>query len=157
MGVCARPAAVERGADGGHAAVHHVAGGNDVGSGLGQADGGAGQQLERGIVVHFESFAASITTPQWPWLVYSHRQTSAMRTSFLAARTAEGAQRLLDNAVLVPCAGSLFVFAFRQAEEQQAADAQLRGFFRFLTASSTERLKTPGMEPMALRTPCRGR
>ena len=48
---------------------------------------------------------------------------------FRGARLLERAQRLLHDAVFVPGAGGLFVFAFRQAEEQQAADAQLRGFF----------------------------
>ena len=57
MGVCARPVVVERAADGGDAAVHHVAGSDDVGSGLGLADGGAGQQLEGRIVVDVEAVA----------------------------------------------------------------------------------------------------
>ena len=47
-------------------------------------------------------------------------------------------------------------FAVGQAEEQQAADAEGGGLFGFLTASSTERLKTPGMELTSLRTPSPG-
>ena len=133
MGVSAQPFAVERAADGGHAAVHHVAGSNDVGAGAGQADGGAGQQFERGSRCRLQSRRRFLTTtPQWPWLVYSQRQTSAMRTSFLAALgLLERAQALLHDAVVVPGAGALLVFGFRQAEEQQAADAELRGLFGF--------------------------
>ena len=41
---------VERGADGGHAAVHHVARGDHVGAGLGVGDGLLGEQLERDVV-----------------------------------------------------------------------------------------------------------
>jgi hypothetical protein len=48
-----------------------------------------------------------------------------------AADLLERAQALLDDAVVVPGAGALLVFAFRQAEEQQAADAEAGGFFGF--------------------------
>jgi hypothetical protein len=44
---------VEGGADGFDAAVHHVAGCNDVGSGLGEGDGGAGEQGEGCVVLDF--------------------------------------------------------------------------------------------------------
>ncbi len=46
MGVCARPSIVERAANGGDAAVHHVAGCNDIGAGVGEARGCAGEQIE---------------------------------------------------------------------------------------------------------------
>ena len=36
---------VERGADGGDASVHHVAGGDDVGAGGGVGDGGFGEEV----------------------------------------------------------------------------------------------------------------
>jgi hypothetical protein len=62
-------------------------------------------------------------------------------------RCLEGAQPLLDNAVLIPGSGALLVLGLGQAEKEQAADA---------TASSTERLKTPGMELTSRRTPSPG-
>ncbi len=43
----------------------------------------------------------------------------------------ERAQGLLHDAVVFPCAGALLVFGFGQAEEQQAADAELCGLFGF--------------------------
>src|ERR1035441_9751102 len=46
---------IERAADGGDSAVHHVAGGHDVGPGFGKAYGGAGEQVERRVVFHFEA------------------------------------------------------------------------------------------------------
>jgi len=57
-------------------------------------------------------------------------------------------------AVVRPGAGGDFVFLFREAEKNygrkrpEHASAGL-----LLTASSTERLKTPGMERTSLRTP----
>ena len=45
------PSAVERRADGADLAVHHAAGGHDMGPGLGLGDGDAGVDLERGVVV----------------------------------------------------------------------------------------------------------
>ena len=49
--MCAEAGVVQRGADGGDAAVHHVGRGDDVGAGLGVGDGGAGEQRQRGVVV----------------------------------------------------------------------------------------------------------
>ena len=57
MGVCCEAFVVEGAADGGDAAVHHVAGGDDVGSGAGLADGGAGEQIEGGVVLDLEAVA----------------------------------------------------------------------------------------------------
>jgi hypothetical protein len=48
---------------------------------------------------------------------------------FGGGRGFEGAQALLHDAVLVPCAGALLVLGFGQAEEQQAAEAEARGLF----------------------------
>ena len=50
---------------------------------------------------------------------------------FAGGRLLEGAETLLDDAVVVPCAGGLFVLGVGQAEEQEAANAELRGFFGF--------------------------
>ena len=48
-----------------------------------------------GVVVHL---AARRITPQWPWLVYSHRQTSVI-TSRSGSRVLDGADGLLHDAV----------------------------------------------------------
>ena len=55
MGVLARPFLSRCCADGGDAAIHHVAGRDDVGAGAGKAGGGAGKQVEGGVVVDFEA------------------------------------------------------------------------------------------------------
>ena len=54
------------------------------------------------------------------------------------------------------CAGGLLILGFGQAEEQQAAEAERGALRPRLTASSMERLKTPGMEPTSRRTPSPG-
>ena len=51
IGVSESPCVVERGAQRADAAVHHVARRDDVGAGRGLRDGGAREQLERGVVV----------------------------------------------------------------------------------------------------------
>ena len=75
-----------------HAAVHHVARRNDVGAGACVRDGLAREQLQRRVVVDVTVTSPSRITPQWPWSVYSHRQTSVMTTrlgsSAFSARTA---------------------------------------------------------------------
>ena len=48
---------VERFANGGYAAIHHVAGRHHVSTGFGQADGRAGQLAERGVVIHNPALA----------------------------------------------------------------------------------------------------
>ena len=45
----------------------------------------------------------------------------------MSGRCFERAQALLDDAVVVVCAGALLVLGFGQAEEQQAAQAEARG------------------------------
>ena len=100
----------------------------------------------------------STTTPQWPWLVYSQRQTSAMRTSFFAA--ADCLQRAQTPAArcrfrpMRRCLVRLWFRAGRRAAGPPRPSAAASSASR--TASSTERLKTPGMEPTALRTPSPG-
>ena len=132
MGVCCEAFVVEGAADGGDPAVHHVAGGDNVGSGAGQADGGAASRSRVESLSTSKPSRVSTIMPQWPWLVYSQRQTSAMRTSFLrGCRLFERAQALLDDAVVVIRAGAALVLGLRQAEEQQAADAQAGGFLGF--------------------------
>jgi hypothetical protein len=47
---------VQRLPDGGHAAIHHVAGRDDVRPGFGVAQGGAGQQGQGGVIGHATAF-----------------------------------------------------------------------------------------------------
>ena len=99
----------------------------------------------------------STTTPQWPWLVYSQRQTSAMRTSFFAAADClQRAQSLLHDAVFVPCAGASLVFGLGQAEEQQAAEAQAGGLFGFAHGFVHGEVEDAGHGADSRRTPSPG-
>ena len=132
MGVCEQPSLSRALADGGDAAVHHVAGGDDVCAGLGLADGGAGQEFEGGVVVDFEAVAA-------------FNDDAAVAVAGVLAETdvgdedqlpggvgaAQGAQGLLNDAAFFPCAGAVLVLGFGQAEEQEAAEAEAGGFFGF--------------------------
>ena len=79
---------VELLADRADAPVHHVRGRDHVGAGARVADGGAREQLERGVVV--DRCRRPRSTPQWPWAVYSHRHTSVI--------TSRSGTRLLDRA-----------------------------------------------------------
>ena len=76
-------------ADRADAAVHHVARRDGVRPGLDVAGGRADEQLERS---RRSTTSPSRSTPQWPWLVYSQRQTSVTSTrsgcSRLSARSA---------------------------------------------------------------------
>ena len=66
------------------------------------------------------------------------------------------ASRLLHDAVVRPRAGRDFIFFLRQAKQNYRRHPQRMSFARFLTASSTERLNTPGIERTSLRTPSPG-
>ncbi len=70
---------VERVADRADAAVHHVARRDDVGAGAGLRDGGRGRAARASR--RCRPRRRSRSTPQWPWLVYSHRQTSVITSS----------------------------------------------------------------------------
>ncbi len=71
--------------------------------------------------------------PQWPCEVYSQRQTSAIRTrDFAAERLLERAEGALHDAVVDPGAGALLVFRCGKAEEQKAAESELRAGLGFL-------------------------
>ena len=136
MGVCCEACFVERAADCGDAAVHHVAGGDDVGAGLGLADGGAGKQLERGIVGDFEIGIGAVArfddhAAMAVAGVLAEANVGDEDQLFSGCGLLERAQRLLHDAVFIPGAGALLVFCVRQAEKQQAAEAEPRGFFGF--------------------------
>ena len=77
-------------ADGADPAVHHVGGGDHVGPGPGVGQRRAREQRQGGVVV---DLCPSRITPQWPWSVYSQRQTSAQ-----TARSGHGGLHRGDGA-----------------------------------------------------------
>ena len=164
---------VEPFADGGYASVHHVGRSNDVHAGLSQRNRCARQQLERGIIYDFvlrsrrpagEAHRCAQTTwrqptcatmPQCPCDMYSHRQTSPM-ISMLGNLPLDRARRLLHDSVVAqaPVATSSFFSGSRtRSPTDTPSDRASRASF---TASSTERLNTPGIERTSLRTPSPG-
>ena len=126
MGVSGEPGGVEGGADGFDAAVHHVGGGDDVGSGLGEGGGGAwrgGGRWNR--------------CRSWKWSPSSGDDAAVAVGGVLAeadvgdgdegvegAVGLEGAEALLDDALGVLGAGGLLILRLGQAEEEQAAEAE---------------------------------
>src|SRR6266568_2795408 len=98
---------------------------------------------------------AGFRTPQCPWSVYSHMQTSVMTTrpgtSFFSARTARGMMPSSSHAP-EPCAsffsGTPKRMTLRTPDSKPACASA--------TSSSTESWKTPGMLLTALRTRCPG-
>ena len=111
-----------------------------------------------------ESFSTSqpslVSTiiPQCPWLVYSHRHTSPISTSFFPALDRFRARSaLLHDArhrprLRSPCSS----FDAGNPNSSSPATPSPATSSASFTASSTERLNTPGIEPMGLRTPSPG-
>jgi hypothetical protein len=112
---------VERGADRGDAAVHHVARADRVGAGGGVRDGRAREQLERRVVVHLVALEHAAVAVRGVFAETDIRQQHKAR-----ARLAERPQRTLDDAIVVPGAGTLGVLLVRDPEQQHRAHAQLR-------------------------------
>ena len=99
----------------------------------------------------------SMTTPQWPWLVYSHRQTSAISTSFLAASVFFSARSpccTMPNSSHAPEPCTSLVSGSPKSSSPPSPSCAASSASR--TASSMERLKTPGMELTSRRTPSPG-
>ena len=95
------------------------------------------------------------TIPQWPCDMYSHRQTSPISsipgTSLFNARAARWT---MPSSAQAPVAVSSFVSG--KPNKIRAFTPSAKASRASFTASSTERLNTPGMEPMGLRTPSPG-
>ena len=129
----ALPSASRALADGGNAAIHHVAGSDDIGAGAGKACAGAREQLERGIVVDVEAAVVGLDDHAAVAVagVLAEADVGDEDKLFCGCTLLEGAKALLHDSVVVPGAGGLLVFAVGQAEEQQSADAEARGFFGF--------------------------
>ena len=113
---------VERAANGGHAAIHHVAGSDNVGAGFGLAHCRTRQQLERGIVVHFEvRMGAGTRLDHYAAVavagVFAQAKVGDQDEFLRGFRLLERAQRLLHDASVFPCAGALIVLRLGQAKE----------------------------------------
>ncbi len=97
-------------------------------------------------------FAAGSTMPQCPWLMYSHRQTSPITirpgTAALMARVAFCT---MPSSAQAPVAtSSFFSGSPNRITAGMPSDFTSRHSF---TVSSMERLNTPGILPIGLRTP----
>ena len=76
-----------------------------------------------------------------------------MTTSMPGHFADERARGALHGRLGVPRGGAFRVLVRGQAEQQHARDAFAARRGRFRTASSTERLNTPGIEEISRRTP----
>ena len=137
-----------------HPAVHHVGGRDDV-----RARRGAWETAMRASSSSVGSLwtsSPSSTTPQWPWEVYSQRQTSVITSSSRHAR-ADRAHRLLHDAVVRVGVGAARVLGLGQAEEDHARDAQgldLAGLARRLVGARDG--SSRASSAISRRTPCPG-
>jgi hypothetical protein len=116
---------VEGDADGFDAAIHHVGGGDDVGSGLGERGGGFGDEGYAGVV--FDGIVVTVAGDEAAVAVggvLTEADVGDEDEGIEGTVLFEGAEALLDDALFVPGAGALFVFGFGEAEEEEATDAE---------------------------------
>ena len=120
IGVSDELVLVERGAQRAHAPVHHVARRDGVGARGGLGDGGAGEQLERRVVVDdavgAQHAAVAVARVLAQAEVGDHQQVGVVGL--------DRARGELDHALVVPRAGALLVLGRRQAEQQHRGDAE---------------------------------
>ena len=110
---------VQLAADGRHASVHHVRGGHDIGAGAGVRNRRRGQPFERLVVIHVavDDLAAMPVAGVFTIAnVGDYRQAGNL--------AADGADGALHDAIVGIGARRGFVLAFRQAEQDHAADAE---------------------------------
>ena len=113
---------VEGGADGADPAVHHVAGGDDVGAGLGVAHRLPGQQLEGGVVedaVALDDAAVAVVGVLAEADVGDH--------AHLRDRVLDGADGLLHHPVVVVGLGAPGVLVLGDPEEDHRGDPHVPG------------------------------
>ena len=141
---------VERGAQRADAPVHHVARRDGVGAGLGLRDRGAGEQLERRVVVddavRAQHAAVAVARVLAQAQVGDHQQ--------VRVRGLDRARGELDDALVVPRAGALLVLVRRQAEQQHARDARAR---RPRRPPRPRRRSTGGRSPASSGSACGAR
>ena len=117
--VSVRPVVVERVADGGDAAVHHVAGGDDVGAALGVRDRHLGEQLEGDVVEHL-TLLDHAAVPVVGVLAEAHVGDDHQFRELVL----DGADGHLHDALVVVGAGGGGVLVRRDAEQQDRLDAE---------------------------------
>ena len=135
MGVSVQGRGVEGGADGFDAAVHHVAGGDDVGPGLGEGDGGLGEQGEGCVVLDGVAQGRHLVRDDSAVAVRGVLAEADIGDEDEPVEGAigfEGAQALLDDAVGCVGAGGKVVLFRGKAEEEQAAEAKRGAGFGLL-------------------------
>lgn len=113
-------------ADGADAAVHHIAGGDDIGAGFGVADGGFGEELEGGVILDgpvgaffFDNAAVAVA--------HVFAEADVGNDEEIGEFLFEEADGLLDDAIFGVGPGGFGVFGFGDAEEEDGADAVLEG------------------------------
>ena len=116
-------AGVQRPADGPHAAVHHVGGRHDVGARAGVRNGGLGQPLEGGVVIHVAVLDVAAVAVAGVFAIADVGDDQQA-----LGLPADGADGALHDAVVVVGAGGHLVLEFRQAEQDHAADSQRLDF-----------------------------
>ena len=123
IGVSDEVVLVERGAQRAHAPVHHVARRDGVGTRGGLGDGGAGEQLERRVVVDdavgAQHAAVAVARVLAQAEVGDHQQVGVLGL--------DRARGELDDALVVPRARALLVLARREPEQQHGRDPERGG------------------------------
>ncbi len=111
-----------------------------------------------GRLASFSTSPVFDTKPQCPCAVYSHRQTSAIITSessdLLFLQRPQG--RLRDAVVGIRTADPFSSFSAGNPKSNNPPNPSFAAACASFTASSTERLKTPGIDATGLRTPSPG-
>ena len=100
-------------------------------------------------------WGAASTIPQCPWDMYSHKQTSPIRMASGTSRLmARAACCTMPSFAQAPVAiSSFFSGSPNRITDNTPSEWASRTSF---TASSTDRLNTPGMERTSFRTPVPG-
>ena len=110
---------IERGADGGDAAVHHVGGRDDVGARLRLRDGDFLQEGERLVVVDVVPFEVAAVTVRRVLAETDVADDHELRHSLL-----DGGLGTLHGARHVPGGAAVCVLVLRQAEDLDGGDAE---------------------------------
>ena len=139
---------VERGAQRADAPVHHVARRDGVGARGGLGDGGAGEQLERGVVVDdavgAQHAAVAVARVLAQAQVGDHEQ--------VGIGGLDRARGELDDALVVPRARALLVLGRRAARTAAPPGCPARATSpASRTAASIERWSTPGIDGIGVR------
>ena len=132
-------------AHGGDAAIHHVAGCDDVSTGFGEGCRGFCEESYAGVVFYFEMIAVAVD-----------EAAMAVRGVFAEADVCDDDERLcfaggldcaeasLDDAVGCPGSGALLVFFGGNAEEQNSADSEIGAGFDLLERLIDGEIKDAG-------------